>query len=316
MLYLDYSRKGGQWVPNQYGGRENLEAIDFLRELNTLTHEHHPGTAIIAEESTAFPAVSRPTWVGGLGFTYKWNMGWMHDILTYVSKDPIFRRWEHQHLTFSMLYAWNENFVLPFSHDEVVHGKRAMLDKMPGDAWQKYASLRTLYGYMFAHPGKKLLFMGNELGQWNEWNHDRSLDWHLLDDPAHVALQKYVATLNWLHAQERSLHEVDFDPEGFRWIDCNDNENSIISFVRYARDQGDSVTTAFNFTPVPRHAYRIGVPEPGYYAELLNSDSALFGGSNVGNEGGIQSEPVPAHGFAQSIEIAVPPLGCLYLKKQ
>jgi 1,4-alpha-glucan branching enzyme len=316
MLYLDYSRHAGEWIPNRYGGRENLEAIDFLKQLNVLTHGTHPGTLTAAEESTAWPGVSRPVHLGGLGFTYKWNMGWMHDMLEYTRHDPVHRRWAHNLVTFSMLYAFTENFVLPFSHDEVVHGKRAMLDKMPGDAWQKYASLRTLYGYMFAHPGKKLLFMGNELGQWNEWNHDRSLDWHLLDDPAHVALQKYVATLNWLHAQERSLHEVDFDPEGFRWIDCNDNENSIISFVRYARDQGDSVTTAFNFTPVPRHAYRIGVPEPGYYAELLNSDSALFGGSNVGNEGGIQSEPVPAHGFAQSIEIAVPPLGCLYLKKQ
>ena len=216
-------------MPNQYGGRENLEAIDFLRELNTLTHQHAPGTVMIAEESTAFPAVSRPTWVGGLGFTYKWNMGWMHDILTYVSKDPVYRRWEHRHLTFSMLYAWNENFILPFSHDEVVHGKGAMVAKIPGDAWQKSATLRTLYGFMYAHPGKKLLFMGSEFGQWHEWNHDASLDWHLLDHPLHAGLQHFVEDLNALYAREPALHEVDFESPGFEWIDCNDYESSVIS---------------------------------------------------------------------------------------
>jgi 1,4-alpha-glucan branching enzyme len=315
MLYLDYSRREGDWIPNRYGGRENLEAISFLKQLNVLTHGKHPGTITAAEESTAWPGVSRPAHLGGLGFTYKWNMGWMHDILEYMKKDPVHRRWEHNLITFSMLYAFTENFVLPFSHDEVVHGKGSMLDKMPGDAWQKYASLRTLYGLMYAHPGRKLLFMGCEFGQWNEWNHDRSLDWHLLDDPAHAALRDYVRTLNWHLGAEASLHQVDFDPDGFRWIDCHDNENSVVSFVRYAADRRDFLVGVFNFTPVPREGYRIGVPRAGYYRELLNSDSAVFGGSNVGNSGGVHSEPVPAHGFDQSVSLTVPPLGCLYLKK-
>jgi 1,4-alpha-glucan branching enzyme len=316
MLYLDYSRKAGEWIPNRYGGRENLEAISFLKQLNVLTHGKYPGTITAAEESTAWPGVSRPAHLGGLGFTYKWNMGWMHDMLEYISKNPVHRRWEHNLITFSMLYTYTENFVLPLSHDEVVYGKRAMLDKMPGDAWQKYASLRTLYGFMYAHPGKKLLFMGNEFGQWNEWNHDRSLDWHLLDDPAHTALQDYVRNLNGHLCTQPSLYSADFDALAFRWIDCHDNENSVISFVRYARNRDDFLVMVFNFTPVPRKGYRIGVPQAGFYAELLNSDSSLFGGSNMGNLGGVSSEPVPAHGFEQSVLLTVPPLGCLYLKRR
>jgi 1,4-alpha-glucan branching enzyme len=316
MLYLDYSRPAGQWLPNQFGGRENLDAIAFLQQLNTLTHGGHPGTITAAEESTAFPGVSRPVHLGGLGFTYKWNMGWMHDILDYVGHDPVHRRWSHNLLTFSMLYAFTENFILPFSHDEVVHGKRAMLDKLPGDAWQKYATLRALYGFMYGHPGKKLLFMGCEFGQWREWNHDRSLDWHLLDDPAHAGLRRFVQALNW-HAQtEPALHEVDFDAGGFRWIDCNDNENSVIAFIRTARAADDFVVMVINFTPVPRSDYRIGVPAPGYYAELLNSDSAVYGGSNVGNGGGVASDPIAIHGFDQSINLMIPPLACLLLKKR
>ena len=315
MIYLDYSRKAGEWVPNAHGGRENLDAIDFLRELNTVTHREQPGTAMIAEESTAFPAVSRPIWVGGLGFTYKWNMGWMHDILTYASKDPLYRRWEHQHLTFSMLYAWNENFILPFSHDEVVHGKGAMLDKIPGDEWQKAATLRALYAYMFVHPGKKLLFMGSEFGQWREWNHDESLDWHLTSEPIHGGLQRFVADLNRLYAGERSLHEVDFEASGFEWIDCNDHESSVISLIRRARDPNDWIVAVMNWTPVVRQGYRIGVPEEGFYTELINSDAWPYAGSNVGNSGGVGSENVPAHGHQQSLLLTLPPLSALMLKK-
>jgi 1,4-alpha-glucan branching enzyme len=316
MLYLDYSRREGEWIPNQFGGRENLEAISFLQRLNILTHGEHPGTITAAEESTAWPGVSRPAHLGGLGFTYKWNMGWMHDILEYVQKDPVHRRWEHHLITFSGLYMFTENFVLPFSHDEVVHGKRAMLDKIPGDVWQKHATLRTLYGFMYGHPGKKLLFMGSEFGQWREWGHDRSLDWHLLDDPLHARLHRYTQTLNWHYRTQPALHESDFDPAGFRWVDVHDNENSIISIVRYARDRRDFIVMAFNFTPVPRGGYRIGVPESGFYGELLNSDSEMFGGSNLGNGGGVWSEPVPAHGFEQSLRLTIPPLGCLYLTRR
>jgi 1,4-alpha-glucan branching enzyme len=316
MLYLDYSRKEGDWIPNAFGGRENLEAVSFLQRLNSLTHGDHPGTITAAEESTAWPGVSRPAHLGGLGFTYKWNMGWMHDILEYAHKDPVHRRWTHNLVTFSMLYAYTENFILPFSHDEVVHGKGALLDKMPGDVWQKFATLRTLYGFMYGHPGKKLLFMGGEFGQWSEWSHDHSLDWHLADQPLHGELRRYVQTLNWHYRSEKALHECDLDPSGFRWIDCSDNENSVVSIVRFARDHHDFIVMVFNFTPVPRGGYRIGVPEPGYYTELLNSDSHLFGGSNVGNGGGLSSEPVAAHGFDQSITLMVPPLGCIFLKKQ
>jgi 1,4-alpha-glucan branching enzyme len=314
MLYLDYSRQAHEWVPNQYGGRENLEAVDFLRELNQLTHEQFPGSITIAEESTAFPAVSRPTWLGGLGFTFKWNMGWMHDILTYTGKDAIYRRWEHQHLTFSMLYAWNENFILPFSHDEVVHGKGSMMMKAPGDAWQKAANLRVLYTYMYLHPGKKLLFMGSEIGQWREWNHDSSIDWHLLDGPLHAGLQRFVADLNRLYRAEPSLHELDFEPRGFEWIDCNDNESSVVSLIRRGRDAGEWIVAVLNWTPVVRRGYRIGVPAAGFYRELLNSDAAVYGGSNVGNSGGLATDATAAHGHHFSLNLTLPPLGGLVLK--
>jgi 1,4-alpha-glucan branching enzyme len=316
MLYLDYSRKAGQWVPNAFGGRENLDAVSFLQQLNTLTHADKPGTITVAEESTAWSGVSRPVHLGGLGFTYKWNMGWMHDILRYAHEDPIHRRWHHNLVTFSGIYMHTENFVLPFSHDEVVHGKGSMLGKMPGDQWQKLATLRALYGFMYGHPGKKLLFMGCELGQTREWNHDRSLEWHLLDDPLHAGLRRFVQALNWHYHAEPSLHQMDFDPAGFRWIECNDAENSVVSFVRYARDRRDFTVMICNFTPVPRAEYRIGVPETGYYAELLNSDAGLYGGGDVGNGGGVDSEPVAAHGFEQSLRLTVPPLGCLLLKKR
>jgi len=316
MIYLDYSRHEGQWIPNRFGGRENLEAISFLQQLNTLTHGEQPGTITAAEESTAYTGVSRPVHLGGLGFTYKWNMGWMHDMLRYIHEDPVHRRWHHNLVTFSALYMHTENFILPFSHDEVVHLKGSLLDKIPGDVWQKRASLRTLYGYMYGHPGKKLLFMGDEFGQWVEWDHNHSLDWDLLNDPAHAALRRYVQDLNWHYHAEPALYQADFDPSGFRWIDCNDNENSVVSIIRYARDRRDFVVMVFNFTPVPRMEYRIGVPEGGWYAEILNSDAALYGGGNVGNGGGVPTEPVAAHGFDQSLRLTVPPLGCLLLKRQ
>jgi 1,4-alpha-glucan branching enzyme len=314
MLYLDYSRRPGEWIPNTFGGRENLDAISFLQQLNSLTHGEHRGTITAAEESTAWPGVSRPAHVGGLGFTYKWNMGWMHDVLDYAGHNPVHRRWYHNELTFSGLYMHTENFILPFSHDEVVHGKRAMLDKMPGDAWQRFATLRTLYGYMYGHPGKKLLFMGSEFGQWREWYHDGSLEWHLLAFPPHASLRRFVQDLNSHYRAQPALYERDYDPHGFRWIDCNDNENSVISMLRHARDPRDFMVMIFNFTPVPRAHYRIGVPEPGWYAEIMNSDSAFYGGSNVGNAGGVWSDPVAAHDFEHSIALTVPPLGCLYLK--
>jgi 1,4-alpha-glucan branching enzyme len=315
MLYLDYSRKHGEWIPNQYGGRENLEAVSFLQQLNTVTHGQMPGTITVAEESTSWPAVSRPTYVGGLGFTYKWNMGWMHDMLEYLQQDPVHRRWHHGKVTFSMLYAFTENFVLPFSHDEVVHGKRAMLDKMPGDVWQKHAALRALYGYMFGHPGKKLMFMGGEFGQWREWNGEESLDWHLLGDWMHAGLQRWVQDLNHTYQRERSLHEVDFDGSGFRWIDCNDNENSVVSMIRTAKDPDDFSVIVTNFTPVPRPGYRIGVPAAGWYRELLNSDAEIYGGSNMGNDGGVHTEDLPAHGFEHSLRLTIPPLGFVLLKR-
>jgi 1,4-alpha-glucan branching enzyme len=317
MLYRDYSRRPGEWVPNVFGGRENLEAVDFLRQLNTVTHAEAPGSITVAEESTAFPAVSRPTYVGGLGFTYKWNMGWMNDILAYISKDPVFRRWEHRHITFSLLYAFTENFILPFSHDEVVHGKRAMIDKIPGDIWQKAATLRALYGYMYAHPGKKLMFMGSEFGQWREWNVDDSLDWHLLADDGgyHAGIKRFVSDLNFVYQREASLHEVDFDPSGFEWIDCNDSENSVVSLIRRARQPDDFTVALLNFTPVPREGYRIGVPRDGWYAELLNSDAAAYRGGNVGNAGGLSTDPIASHGRPWSLSLTLPPLGFLLLKR-
>ena len=313
MLYLDYSRQPGEWVPNRFGGRENLEAIDFLRQLNTLSHAEHPGSITIAEESTAWPSVSRPTYVGGLGFTYKWNMGWMNDILEYVKQDPVYRRWHHTHLTFSLLYAFTENFILPFSHDEAVHLKGSMFGKIPGDDWQKAATLRALYGFMYAHPGKKLMFMGCEFGQGREWNYDQGLDWHLLDTPLHGGLRRYVRDLNRTYVAETPLHEVDFEGTGFSWIDCNDSDNSVVSFIRRARD-GSFVVAVVNFTPVPRHGYRIGVPAAGGYTELVNSDSEAYGGTNVGNAGLALTEPIASHGHPDSLRLMLPPLGFLLLK--
>ena len=314
MLYLDYSRHEGEWVPNRFGGRENLEAIDFLRQLNTQTHVESPGSITIAEESTAWPSVSRPSWLGGLGFTYKWNMGWMNDILQYARTDPVHRKWHHQHVTFSLLYAFNENFILPFSHDEVVHGKGSMFGKIPRDDWQKAATLRALYGYMYSHPGKKLMFMGSEFGQGREWDHDRSLDWNMLGDPLHAGLQRFVRDLNHVYAAERALHEVDFDPPGFQWIDCNDNEKSVVSLIRRSKGGAEFVVAVLNFTPVPRDGYRIGVPEAGTYVELLNSDADIYGGGNVGNGGSIVAEAIPSHGHDQSLSLSLPPLGFLMLK--
>jgi 1,4-alpha-glucan branching enzyme len=315
MLYLDYSREHNQWIPNRFGGRENLEAVSFVRQMNELTHGLHPGTMTIAEESTSWPAVSRPVYVGGLGFTYKWNMGWMHDILEYSKKDPVHRRWAHNLVTFSLLYAWNENFILPFSHDEVVHLKASMIGKMPGDNWQKAANLRALYGYMYAHPGKKLLFMGDELAQWREWNEKTPLPWDHVQEFPHAGVQRFVRDLNAVYAAEAPLHEIDFEPQGFSWIDCNDNENSVISFVRRDRS-GGSVLVVVNFTPVLRPTYRIGVPEPGRYRELLNSDAAVYGGSNQGNGGVVESQPISAHGHGQSLLLVLPPLATLYFKRE
>jgi 1,4-alpha-glucan branching enzyme len=314
MLLLDYSRKEGEWIPNRFGGRENLDAIEFLRELNTLTHGEQPGSITIAEESTSWPSVSRPTYVGGLGFTYKWNMGWMNDILEYVRQDPVYRRYEHRHLTFALLYAFSENFILPFSHDEVVHGKGSMFGKIPGDDWQKAATLRALYGFMYAHPGKKLMFMGCEFGQGREWNHDESLDWHLLDRPLHQGIRRFVQDVNRIYQSERALFEVDFDFSGFQWIDCNDSENSVVSFIRRAKDGIDYLVAIVNFTPVPRHGYLIGVPSAGAYIELLNSDAESYGGSNIGNGGTVLTEPIAAHGYDQSLRLTLPPLGFLLLK--
>ena len=316
MLYLDYSRKPGQWVPNRYGGRENLEAIDFLRQMNILTHAKFPGSITVAEESTAWPAVSRPVHLGGLGFTYKWNMGWMHDMLEYTRQDPVHRRWAHNKITFSMLYAFHENFVLAFSHDEVVHGKHAMLDKMPGDSWQKFANLRALYGYMFSHPGKKLMFMGSEIGQWREWDHDGSVDWSLVDSPMHAGLRRLVRDLNTLYRAEPSLHEVDFEPAGFEWIDCNDSKNSVVSFIRRARNPHDFVVVVLNFTPVVRQPYRVGVPERDRYDEIINTDAAIYGGSNVGNLSSVQAGDSPAHGHGHSLSLVLPPLSCLIFKPE
>jgi 1,4-alpha-glucan branching enzyme len=315
MLYLDYSREHGQWLPNKYGGRENLEAIEFLRTLNTLTHSEQPGSITAAEESTAWPGVSRPVHLGGLGFTFKWNMGWMHDILAYMRQDPVYRRWAHNHLTFSMLYAYHENFILPFSHDEVVHGKGSMIGKMSGDSWQKAANLRALYGFLFGHPGKKLLFMGSEFGQWPEWNHDRGLEWAHADAAPHAGIRNLVRDLNRVYRSEPALFEVDFDPAGFQWIDCNDNENSVVSFLRRGRGPGEIIVVVLNLTPVVRHAYVVGVPEPGRYRELINTDSEIYGGSNQGNAGEVASQPAAAHGHDQRLELLLPPLSALFLKK-
>ncbi len=314
MLYLDYSRQPGEWVPNAHGGRENLAAIDFLKRFNQLVYERHPDAVTVAEESTAWPMVSRPTYLGGLGFGLKWNMGWMHDILEYMVKDPVHRKYHHSDLTFGLLYAFHENFVLPFSHDEVVHGKGSMLGKMPGDVWQKFANLRLLYGFQFTQPGKKLLFMGQEFGQWNEWNHETSLDWHLLQHAPHAGLQHWVRNLNTLLKGEPALYERDFDPGGFQWIDANDSEQSILSFLRRGHDPDRMVAVVCNFTPVPRHNYRLGVPRGGFWEEALNSDATLYGGSGQGNFGGVHAAPVAAHGHGHSLSITLPPLAILVFR--
>jgi 1,4-alpha-glucan branching enzyme len=317
MLYLDYSRDQGQWVPNRYGGRENLEAIEFIKHLNTLIEQECPGAVVCAEESTSWPGVTHRVADGGLGFTFKWNMGWMHDMLAYAKEEPIHRKWHHNKITFSMIYAHSERFVLPFSHDEVVHGKKSMLDKMPGDVWQKHAGLRALYGYMYAHPGKKLMFMGGEIGQWREWNHDWQLDWDVLGDPRHAGLQRWVRDLNRVYKQEPALWEADNDPSGFTWIDPDDADRSLIAFTRNAsspKPQGSSLIAVVNFTPVPRPDYRVGVSAAGSYRELLNSDSDAYGGSNMGNAGRVEAEAMPVQGHPYSIRLVVPPLGFLLLK--
>lgn len=314
MLYLDYARKSGEWIPNKFGGRENLEAVEFLKELNTVAHQEHPGIVMIAEESTAWPGVSKPTYVGGLGFSFKWNMGWMHDTLDYFSLDPIYRRFHQHNVTFGLVYAFTENFVLPLSHDEVVHGKKSLLDKMPGDEWQRFANLRALYGHMWGHPGKKMLFMGCEIGQWWEWNHDDSLQWHLLEYDRHQGLQRYVADLNRLYASQPALHQVDYDWTGFQWIDLHDSDHSTLTYFRRAKDPSDIVVCALNLTPVPREAYRMGVPTAGYYRELLNSDSEAYGGSNMGNAGGVQAEDMPWHGQPFSVVMTLPPLAAVFFK--
>jgi 1,4-alpha-glucan branching enzyme len=313
MLYLDYSRQPGEWVPNKYGGRENLEAIEFLRQLNIMVHEEFPGALTLAEESTAWPMVSRPVYLGGLGFSIKWNMGWMNDTLSYIRLDPVHRRYHHDKLTFGQLYAYTENFLLPLSHDEVVHGKGSLLDKMPGDTWQEFANLRLLLAYQFASPGKKLNFMGNELAQGREWNAGRELDWGLLAVHWHEGVQRLVRDLNRLHREKPALHEVDFEQPGFAWIDCHDADHSTLSFVRRARD-GSCLVIALNFTPVPRHDYRIGMPWGGRYAEILNSDSAYYGGSNTGNAGLIEAQPLPWMGLPHSVAITLPPLAAIVLE--
>jgi len=314
MLYLDYSREEGDWLPNIYGGNENLEAIDFLKELNSVTHAEHPGTLIIAEESTSWPQVTRPTWLGGLGFSMKWNMGWMHDSLEYFKNDPIYRHFHHDQLTFGLLYAFTENFMLPFSHDEVVHGKSSMLNKMPGDEWQKFANLRLLYSYMFTYPGKKLLFMGSEFAQGTEWQHDKALDWYVLDYELHQGIKKLVADLNQLYKNYPSLFCLDFDHHGFEWIDCHDAAQSVLSYVRRADDE--ELVVILNFTPMPRENYRIGVPGSGYYREIFNSDSTYYGGSDIGNGGCVASEPKSWMDRDNSINIVLPPLAAVVFKKE
>jgi 1,4-alpha-glucan branching enzyme len=316
MLYLDYSRKNGKWIPNKYGGKENLEAIDFLRRFNEEVYKQHPDVQTFAEESTAWPMVSRPTYVGGLGFGAKWDMGWMHDTLVYITRDPIYRRYHHNQLTFRMLYAFTENFVLPLSHDEVVHGKGALLSKMPGDTWQKFANLRLLLGYMYGQPGKKLLFMGGEFGQWREWNHDESLEWHLLDYAPHAGLQRWVENLNHLYRSEPSLYELDFSSAGFEWVDCNDSDQNVISFLRKGRAGDDFVLVACNFTPVTRFNYKVGVPRGGFWKELLNGDAREYGGSGHGNLGGVEAVPVSFHGRPYSLDMTLPPLSTVFFKSE
>jgi 1,4-alpha-glucan branching enzyme len=314
MLYLDYSRKEGEWIPNKYGGRENLEAIDFLRRLNEEVYKNYPDVQMIAEESTAWPMVSRPTYLGGLGFGMKWDMGWMHDTLQYISRNPVHRKYHHNDLTFRMIYAFNENFVLPLSHDEVVYGKGSLLGKMPGDDWQKFANLRLLYGYMYAQPGKKLLFMGAELGLWQEWNHDGSPDWHFLEYQRHAEIQKWLKALNQLYRREPALYEMDCESGGFEWIDANDALQSVISFFRKGKSTDDITLIVCNFTPTTHSKYRVGVPRSGYWKEVLNSDAREYGGSGQGNPKSLRAMKKPAHGRPYSINITLPPLAVVYFK--
>jgi 1,4-alpha-glucan branching enzyme len=316
MLYLDYSRKEGQWIPNKFGGRENLEAVDFLRRFNIEVYKERPDTQTIAEESTSWPMVSRPTYLGGLGFGMKWDMGWMHDTLKYMSEDPVHRKFHHNDLTFRMLYAFNENFMLPLSHDEVVHGKGSLIAKMPGDEWQKFANMRLLFAWMYAQPGKKLIFMGGEFGQWHEWDVESSLDWHLLNHAPHAGLSHWVGDLNRVLREESALHEIDFEPAGFSWIDASDNEQSVVSVLRKGSAPNDLIVAAFNFTPVPRHNYQIGTPMGGHWRELLNSDAPMYGGSGQGNLGGVDASPVGRHGHLHSVTLTLPPLGAIFLKPE
>jgi len=316
MLYLDYARKPGEWIPNPYGGRENIEAIEFLRRLNEEIYSNHPDVQTIAEESTSWPMVSRPKYLGGLGFGLKWDMGWMHDTLEYMSQDPIYRRYHHQRLTFRMIYAFHENFVLPLSHDEVVYGKRSLISKMPGDDWQKFANLRTLFGYMYAQPGKKLLFMGGEFGQWREWAHDGSLDWDLLEHFFHAGLQRWMEDLNRLYRSEPALHELDCDPGGFEWIDCDDADSSVVTLLRKGKSSAALILVVCNFTPVPRYSYRLGSPRGGFWQEILNGDASEYGGSNMGNLGGVEAVPVPLHGRPYSLTITAPPLSVSFFRNQ
>ena len=316
MLYLDYSRKHGEWIPNQFGGRENLEAIDFLRRFNTEAYQEHPDIQTVAEESTAWPMVSRPVYLGGLGFGMKWDMGWMHDTLAYFAHDPIHRKFHHNLLTFRMLYGFTENFVLPLSHDEVVHGKGSLIGKMPGDEWQRFANLRLLFGYMYAQPGKKMLFMGDEFGQAREWAHDSSLEWHVLQYGVHRGVQAWMEQLNRLYREQPALHELDNDPAGFEWVDCNDANTSVVSLLRRGKNPGDVVLVVCSFTPVPREDYRVGVPSGGYWRELLNSDSSDYGGSNLGNGGGRMAEARSVHGRPFSLSLTLPPLAALFFKPE
>ncbi|MBA3349547.1 MAG: 1,4-alpha-glucan branching protein GlgB [Actinobacteria bacterium] len=313
MIYLDYSREEGEWVPNEHGGRENLEAIEFLTQFNSTVYDEHPGIATVAEESTAWPGVSRPVHLGGLGFGFKWNMGWMHDTLEFFARDPIYRGHHHDELTFSFVYAWGENYVLPLSHDEVVHGKRSLLGRMPGDAWQRLANLRSLFAYMWAHPGKQLLFMGGEVAQESEWNHEQSIDWHLLDDAGHAGVQRLVADLNKIYFDVPALWQQDFTSDGFRWIDANDAENNVVSFLRRSDDDEQQLACICNLTPVVRHGYRLGLPAQGTWGELLNSDAEAYGGSGVGNAGSVEAEAMPWHGLDYSAVATLPPLGVLWL---
>jgi 1,4-alpha-glucan branching enzyme len=314
MIYLNFGREEGEWIANQYGGNENLDALDFMKQFNEVVHAEFPGAVTIAEESTAWPMVSRPTYVGGLGFTLKWNMGWMHDTIEYMKKDPIYRRYEHNKITFSLMYAFSENFILSLSHDEVVHLKGSMLTKMGGYGLQKFDSLRLMYGFQWTHPGKKLLFMGQEFGQWREWSEARSLDWEHLNHAPHKGVQDWVRDLNRLYQEQPALYEIDFEPQGFRWIDANDADNSVLSYLRFAQDPADFLVVVCNFTPIMREHYRVGVPEAGYYREVLNSDAQAYNGSNVGNGGGVMTQPIRSHAFEHSLALTVPPLGMVILK--